>query len=122
MFWSRPEAIPPSQEYVSYLSIVTWVGAHSYVLRAQPKQIIGDILSVGRAFEKSTYLGNVPFIFVPGFRDPSYADRIPHIMEDFVDSAEKLFVMWQKVQCLIPDKADRSVGQVVHAYALQSVR
>jgi hypothetical protein len=26
-------------------------------------------------------------------------------VEDFIDSAEKLFVLWRKFQCLIPDQA-----------------
>lgn len=99
---SRTKAIAPRQEHISYLGIVTWASAHSYALRAQPKQIVGDILSVHRALEKSKYLGNVAFIFVPGFRDPGYAERIPHVVEDFIDSAEKLFVIRQKIQCLAP--------------------
>ena len=75
------------------------------MFRAQPKQIIGDILSVGRALEKLKHMGDIAFILVPGLGDASYADRIPYVVEDFIDSAEKLFVLWQRFQCLIPDQA-----------------
>lgn len=101
---SRNKALSPCQEYVDYLGIVTWVRPHPNVFRAQPKQIISDIFSVDGAFEKLKYLGNIAFILIPGLWDASNADWIPHVVEDFVDSVEKLFVLWQKFQCLIPDQ------------------
>ncbi len=101
----RKKVFAPSQECANYLGVFTRVRPHSHVLRAQPKQVVGNILSVSSAFEKLKYLRDVAFILVPGLWDASNADWIPHVVKDFVDSAKKLFVLWQQIQCLVPDQA-----------------
>jgi len=74
------------------------------MLRAYPIEIVGDIFAVHGPFEQLKHLWNITFVLVPSLRDASNSDGIPPVVKHFIDPTEKLFVLWRKIHCVIPDQ------------------